>query len=100
MEYTIRAAGKEWITTDKFLYETALTNEDTGKVELSNKRFRFVINHYFRQKVENKPIRRKVDNTIASLHPLSIEMGKSYLSYEDEEYLDEILGPDPYTPLY
>lgn len=100
MEYVIKAAGKEWVTNKEYLYERALTLNDDAGFSLDNERLRFVINHYFLQKSENKPLKRKVDNSIASLHSLSQEMGKVNLSYEDEEWLDDILGSDPYTPLY
>ncbi len=98
MVYTIECNGAKWTTKNKYLYDLALTLEDGG-IGLSNERQRFLINHYFTRVSENKGA-RKTDNSIGSLHSLSIEMNKRHLSYEDEEYLDDIIGVDPYTPLY
>lgn len=101
MEYIVKCRGKEYVTRVKYFYEYALSLEDNDKC-LSNPRMRFIINMAENFRLKKQDINRRVrrDNTIGSLHPLAQEMHKVHLSYEDEELLDDILGNDPYTPLY
>lgn len=101
MEYTVKCRGKEYITSVKYFYEHALSLEDNGK-SLNNPRMRFIINTAERFRLKDQSINRRVrrDNTIGSLHSLAQEMHKIHLSDRDEEWLDDILGSDPYTPLY
>lgn len=100
MEYIVNCSGRKYITKNKYFHDYAMSLSDNGN-SLSNPRLRFIINmeDNFRIETKNKP-KKKVDNTIGSLYPLSKEMNKTFLSSEDEEWLDDILGPDPYTPLY
>ena len=102
MEYAVNCSGRKYITKNKYFYDCAMSLFDDGK-SLRNPRLRFIINmgDNFRMETKDKDKpKKKVDNTIGSLYPLAKEISKTFLSSEDEEWLDDVLGSDPYTPLY
>lgn len=91
----VTCRGKEYIADDDYYLDYALSLEDNGTA-LTNHRSNFIINNFehFERKTKSSKSQYKI-NAVELLHSLSQEMSRNNLSYEDEQYLDEIMGNDP-----
>ena len=100
MKYSVECFGWLFTTHNKYAYEEAMNLEDTEKNSLNNPRLRFLINMSDSTFNMSNPniTERKVYYTDSFKDMLHV-LNKS-LSYDDHEEIDNIIGNDPYTPLY